>query len=371
QKKISNYTTTVVTCSFLPDGNSISSYSEYWPTKITTLTILLIFALSTTDNHAKIQITTNNPYLQTLISQTTDTHFLHNQRIDQMEWPLNLIVKISVSDSYHFSSYNSDTISWPNDNKNKLDKSNKLNDLNSSNISENIHDLDIASNSSFPDQALPCNIKIKDKDGLEKEYSNNYGLTTGTGNLKSHLRQVHRILPPEENNNNSCTVYTIQLALGDGFDIIEVSNLINKAKILNSYAGSKDKYHEKLHKLQAELNSQHQINLFQVIQELNEFAKLLYPFAQAISYIGECQYPMLGIMIPTLIKLSRHLREFYPTITSQVVKACCGKINQSMLSRWSEPSSHSLIAAFLDLRFKKMNYITFSKKEEPLLTFIL
>ncbi|CAG8827297.1 729_t:CDS:1, partial [Gigaspora margarita] len=85
QKKISNCTTTVAICSFLPDGNPISSYSEHWPTKITTLITLLIFALSTTENQAKIQITTNSPYFQTLISQTTDTHFLHNQRIDQME----------------------------------------------------------------------------------------------------------------------------------------------------------------------------------------------------------------------------------------------------------------------------------------------
>src|SRR5260363_272974 len=88
QKKISNRTTTVATCSFLPDGNPISSYCKHWPTKITILSTLLIFALFTTYNRAKIQITTNNPHLQTLISQTTDTHFLHNQRIDQMEWPL-------------------------------------------------------------------------------------------------------------------------------------------------------------------------------------------------------------------------------------------------------------------------------------------
>ncbi|CAG8817646.1 591_t:CDS:1, partial [Gigaspora margarita] len=37
-----------------------------------------------------------------------------------------------------------------------------------------------------------------------------------------------------------------------------------------------------------------------------------------------------------------------------------------MLSRWSEPSFHSLIAAFLNLRFKKINYITPSKKEETI-----
>ncbi|CAG8856469.1 20869_t:CDS:1, partial [Gigaspora margarita] len=61
QKKISNCTTTVATCLFLPDRNPTSSYSEHWSTKITTLTTLLIFALSTTENRAKIQITTNNP----------------------------------------------------------------------------------------------------------------------------------------------------------------------------------------------------------------------------------------------------------------------------------------------------------------------
>ncbi|CAG8843356.1 18930_t:CDS:2, partial [Gigaspora margarita] len=121
-------------------------------------------------------------------------------------------------ESHQFSSYNSDTISWSN--KNELDESNELNDLNLSNISENIYDLDTASNSSSSDQVLLCNsgiivtnneiklkkiyckVKIKDKNGLKKECSNNYELTTGTGNLKSHFHQVYRILPLEENNNN-------------------------------------------------------------------------------------------------------------------------------------------------------------------------
>ncbi|CAG8836110.1 25451_t:CDS:2, partial [Gigaspora margarita] len=101
---------------------------------------------------------------------------------------------MSAPESYQFSSYNSDTISWSN--KNELDESNELNDLNSSNISENIHDLDTALNSSSPDQVLlhnsgitVTNIKIKDKNGLKKECGNKYGLTTGTGNLKSHFRQ--------------------------------------------------------------------------------------------------------------------------------------------------------------------------------------
>ncbi|CAG8662026.1 13475_t:CDS:2, partial [Dentiscutata heterogama] len=40
---------------------------------------------------------------------------------------------------------------------------------------------------------------------------------------------------------------------------------------------------------------------------LDELAKLLHPFTQATGYIGGNQYSTLGIMIPTLIKLSCHL----------------------------------------------------------------
>ncbi|CAG8635004.1 6428_t:CDS:1, partial [Racocetra fulgida] len=53
---------------------------------------------------------------------------------------------------------------------------------------------------------------------------------------------------------------TIQLALGDGFGIIEVNGLINKAKALNSYVNGKNKYHEQLYTLQATLNPQHLIS---------------------------------------------------------------------------------------------------------------
>lgn len=52
------------------------------------LITLLIFILSSTDNRAKISITTNNSLLQSILSQTTDNHFLQNQRLDQMQWPL-------------------------------------------------------------------------------------------------------------------------------------------------------------------------------------------------------------------------------------------------------------------------------------------
>ncbi|CAG8803924.1 9346_t:CDS:2, partial [Racocetra fulgida] len=79
------------------------------------------------------------------------------------------------------SSYNSDTLSWPNEDE--LNESNELNELNTSNISD-VHNLDSES---------------------EKECGNEYELSTGTGNLKAHLRQIHRILPPEENNQNQST----------------------------------------------------------------------------------------------------------------------------------------------------------------------
>ncbi|CAG8789769.1 11561_t:CDS:2, partial [Gigaspora margarita] len=217
------------------------------------------------------------------------------------------------------SSY-SDTLSWPN--KDKLNESNELNDLNSSNISKNVHDLDVESGSSSHDQSLSHNSRVTvtnslgkrvrkkdfhlfqrteserklvtDKDGLEKECSNKYELSTGTSNLKAHLYKT------------------------------KLSDLLLSIDKWNS---------------------------------VDELAKLLYPFMQATGYIGGSQYLILEIIIPTLIKLSRYLKEFYSTITSQTVKAYCSKINQSMLSRWSEPLSHSLIAAFLDLRFKQMNYI--------------
>ncbi|CAG8674849.1 2734_t:CDS:2, partial [Cetraspora pellucida] len=72
------------------------------------------------------------------------------------------------------------------------------------------------------------------------------------GSVATKIRFLHVIL--------SCTAHRIQLALEDGFGIAEVDNLINKARILNSHISGKDKYHEQLHRLQAELDPQHLIN---------------------------------------------------------------------------------------------------------------
>ncbi|CAG8514091.1 14732_t:CDS:2, partial [Cetraspora pellucida] len=346
---------------------------------------------------------------------------------------------------------------------------------------------------------------ITNKDGSEELCNHQYGLTTGTGNLKAHLHQAHRILPPENNNNNSlnkivsnqtllhdfinkrillllskqdkitshvlawiceprfefscydklkkklmqsvlfakwhlkdlmqttidsfsftidlwsqvhqpyigitihwispefslyqalltiqkfdyphtgCIAHRIQLALGDGFGIAEVDNLINKARTLNSHISGKDKYCEQLHRLQAELDPQHLINplssntrtrwssTYNLLKNLlflcNAIICLADNLQQSVNQqerqdemkileLMRSQYLTLGMMIPIIIKLSCHLQDFYPKITSTVVKACCIKINKSMLSRWSEPSPNSLVASFLDLKFKKMNFIT-------------
>ncbi|CAG8451595.1 2642_t:CDS:2 [Cetraspora pellucida] len=433
-------------------------------------------------------------------------------------------------DSHQLSSYNSDSLSWANEDK--LNESNELNELNTSNIPEDVYNLDAESGSSFLDQLLSSRVTvtnslITDKDGLKKECGNDYELSTGTGNLKAHLpsnqpllhdfinkktllptskqdkianhilawiiddlqpfnattnncfhdmileceprfefpcydklkeklmqsvlfaeqqlkellqitinsfcfttdlwSQMHqpyiavtihwispefnlyqalltiqkfdyphtedriedfcrqlfdkwkiyeKLLDASTDNAASmikamdqlgveligCTAHTIQLALGDEFDNTEVSNLISKAKTLNSYVSSKDKYCESLCELQAKLNLQHQVNplssdtrtcwssTYNLLKNLfllhlllsteewssiDELAKLLYSFAQATEYIRGSQYPTLRMMISTLIKLSRHLREFYPIITSQTSNSC-----------------------LFDPRFKQINYVT-------------
>ena len=38
---------------------------------------------------------------------------------------------------------------------------------------------------------------------VRKECGNDYELSTRTGNLKSHLHQIYKILPSEENNNQN------------------------------------------------------------------------------------------------------------------------------------------------------------------------
>ncbi|CAG8556704.1 18885_t:CDS:2 [Racocetra fulgida] len=195
---------------------------------------------------------------------------------------------MSIHDQYQLDSYDNDIIALPNES-------------NMSDISENPNDLDIESNSSSPEQSTSQNngitvitnslVQTTNEDGNEDTCGQEYELSTGTGNLKSHLRQVHRILPPETNNKNN------QLLADDLKQSVNRQERQNSLKILEALLSTE------------EWNS------------LDELAKLLHPFAQATGYIRGNQYPTLGMMIPTLIKLSRHLRDFYPTITSITVKA--------------------------------------------------
>ncbi|CAG8741340.1 15833_t:CDS:2 [Gigaspora margarita] len=105
-----------------------------------------------------------------------------------------------LDDQYQLDSYDNDIIALSNES-------------NVSDISENPNDPDIESNSSSPEQSTSQNngvtiitnslVKTMNKDGNEDTCNQKYALSTGTGNLKSHLHQIHRILPPETNNNNN------------------------------------------------------------------------------------------------------------------------------------------------------------------------
>ncbi|CAG8826316.1 26189_t:CDS:1, partial [Gigaspora rosea] len=160
-----------------------------------------------------------------------------------------LIFQMTTQDPHQFSSLdniNSEDITLPNEDELELNEST------ASDISENLDNLDAESNSSLPAQSTShtsgvivtnslgkrirkkkvisrtkrpkpgekswvwdyfkknklekkvyFRVEITCEDGTEKPCNHNYKITTGTGNLKSHLRQIHRILPPEENNNQS------------------------------------------------------------------------------------------------------------------------------------------------------------------------
>ncbi|CAG8744085.1 14035_t:CDS:2, partial [Dentiscutata heterogama] len=101
-------------------------------------------------------------------------------------------IKMSIHDQYQLDSYDNDIIALSNE-SNVLD------------ISENPNDPDIKSNSSSPEQSTSQNnsitvitnslVQTTNEDGNEGTCGQEYKLSTGTGNLKSYLRQVHRILP--------------------------------------------------------------------------------------------------------------------------------------------------------------------------------
>ncbi|CAG8689226.1 4885_t:CDS:1 [Dentiscutata erythropus] len=85
---------------------------------------------------------------------------------------------------------------------------------------------------SKPDKKAYCKVKIM-QDGNKVVCGHNYELTTGTGNLKAYLRQVHRILPPEENNKNVqlTNIVSNQPSLYDFINKKRPYHLLNKKKL--------------------------------------------------------------------------------------------------------------------------------------------
>ncbi|CAG8765557.1 27447_t:CDS:2, partial [Dentiscutata erythropus] len=98
---------------------------------------------------------------------------------------------MSIHDQYQLDSYDNDIIAL----------SNESNVLPEQSTSQN-NGVTVITNSlgkRIQKKKLLCATKNRDLVKVGQEYE----LSTRTGNLKSHLRQVHRILPPETNNKNN------------------------------------------------------------------------------------------------------------------------------------------------------------------------
>ncbi|CAG8614868.1 3375_t:CDS:1 [Dentiscutata erythropus] len=188
---------------------------------------------------------------------------------------------MTTQDPDQFSSFDS------NDNEDIIPPSERefeVNELSASDISENLHNLDNESNTGLPDQStshnsgvtvmvansldkwiqkrkvftrtkksrpgekswiwdyfkkyplekkILCRVKITNENGIEKTCDHNYEITTGTGNLKSHLRQIHRILPPEENNNKPTQIISNQQSLHNFLNNKTPLSFSNQNKITN------------------------------------------------------------------------------------------------------------------------------------------
>ncbi|CAG8542376.1 5042_t:CDS:1, partial [Dentiscutata erythropus] len=185
-----------------------------------------------------------------------------------------LASQITTHDLHQSSSFDSNTITF----SIGLDESIASD---ASDVSENLHSLDTESNSSIPDQSTSynssvtvtnslgkqiikrkaftctkrsrpqkswvwdyfkknklkkkayCLVKIQNENGIEVKCNHDYELSTGTGNLKSHLRQIHRILPPEKNNNKSTQIVSNQQFLHDFINKKVLLPSLKQNKIIN------------------------------------------------------------------------------------------------------------------------------------------
>ncbi|CAG8666010.1 9385_t:CDS:2, partial [Racocetra fulgida] len=231
---------------------------------------------------------------------------------------------MKTQDSYQFASYDT---TWSNEDELELDGSSDKSDTN---ILENLHSSDVKlldeSTSILPDQSALsnsgvtitnslayCRVEVVKKDGTKSACDHHYELTTGTGNLKSHLHQIHRILPPEANNNNQLAARIWNSTYNLLKNLSFLHNAIEQLSIYLKQSVNRQERQDGIKLLELFLSLEEWISL-------NELVELLFPFAQVTGYIRENQYPTLGIMIPTLIKLFHHLRDFYLKITSSTIR---------------------------------------------------
>ncbi|CAG8680169.1 17710_t:CDS:2 [Dentiscutata erythropus] len=156
--------------------------------------------------------------------------------------------QILVFLKYLSSSFDSNTITFSNENEIGLDESIASD---ASDVSENLHSKQIIKQKAFTrtkrsrsqkswvwdyfkknklEKKAYCLVKVQNENSIEVKCNHDYELSTGTGNLKSHLRQIHIILPPEKNNNKLTQIVSNQQSLHD---------FINKKVLLPSLKQNK------------------------------------------------------------------------------------------------------------------------------------
>ncbi|CAG8817786.1 7056_t:CDS:1, partial [Cetraspora pellucida] len=179
-----------------------------------------------------------------------------------------------------------------------------------------------------------------------------------------------------------CTAHTIQLSILDGLKTTELSELLHKAKSLNSFLTSRDKYRERFRLVQIEIKKQDNpaireqeiivldaisdvstcwnstffllnrlLDLYPAIlalqQDLShdqdrlirkdaktleslilndtdllgikELVNLLKPFAHATKFMSGNNYPTLSMMLPTICKLQEHLFQIETKLTHPII----------------------------------------------------
>src|SRR6185437_6135309 len=211
---------------------------------------------------------------------------------------------------------------------------------------------------------------------------------------------------------------TIQLGITDGLK--QATDLIDRAKALNSFVAGKDKIRERLRLIQIEIfkeknpllnnknisaldpisndtairwNSTHSLlerllYLYEAIKKLQkdlakdkdrnikknakaleellfeeedllgiqELVKLLGPFAHVTTIMGGDQYPTFSMMLLLIKILQDHLFENKAILKHPIVRDVRDEIELSFGNRWDEPGVEGYIATILDPRFKDLSF---------------